>query len=134
METIPIIQPNYETTPITQTNYETTPIVEQPLPTYWNKTTKICDLDTYQLKCIYLLTFGNIAYYCDEGFANEECYCFGTDICNWYEGCYCCICNSTCGSPIFLWVHCIRNMFNLDYSDFFGYNEYVNLDTGEVEN
>ena len=116
---------------------EETPIIsEQPEPieTHWNKYTTFSELKTKQLKCIYLLSCGNIAYYCDESYANEECFCFGTDVCAWYSGCYCCVCSSVCGFPIFLWVHLVRNLAYIDYSDFFEYNEYVNIDTLEVEN
>ena len=53
----------------------------------------IKNFERFKDKIIYILTFGNIAYYCDEGYMNEECYCFGKDICCWYKGCYCCVCN-----------------------------------------
>ena len=109
---------------------ETNTIIEQPRATRWNKTTKLNDLGTKKLKCVYLATCGNIAYYCDEAYMNEECYCFGHDICACYEGCYCCACNSICGSPIFQWVHCMRDWVGVDYNDFFAYTEYSNIEGG----
>ena len=113
-----------------------TPIISTPpklAETHWNKYTTFSEIKTKRLKCIYLLSCGNIAYYCDESYTNEECFCFGRDICVWYSGCYCCVCSSVCGFPIFLWVHLIRNMAYVDYSDFFEYNEYVSIDTLEIE-